>query len=334
MSNLNLPVQGNSQILVTQLDLRYRQGFDTAVPWYKTLAGEIGWSRGQTVVMPWNEPAKRFEKFTGEFKLDPWVVDAIQAYSEPWRSNIEVDRYAYIENIYMQVGDQAASLGRQAAKLPDDMLALALRTSGASQTTPFVWYDGQPVFSEVHPNDPRNPVPGQSWANLFKGKPLTTQNIIDVWEAMADGVVLPNGRRINAYCNKIGVSPRYGMQIKKLLENERIIDTLQSTVVPGGAFGATANVLKGALSPVIMDTLSDNIQGTAGEPDVWYMWDDTKVMPATVYWIMKAKVTPMFNDNDAYLRAKNKYLYLGEGHAVAVITAPWFIARVEPNPGP
>jgi hypothetical protein len=62
--NLNIPVQGNANILNAQVDLRYKQGFDSALPWTKQIANEIGYSKGKTIILPWTESAKRYEPFT------------------------------------------------------------------------------------------------------------------------------------------------------------------------------------------------------------------------------------------------------------------------------
>lgn len=328
--NLNIPVQGNANILQAQLDLQYKQGIDEARPWYANLASERDYSRGKTVILPWTEPVKRFSKFTGEFKVNPWIVDALQVTSEAWQDNISVDRHETIENVYMDISDAARSLGIQAKKLPDDMIALALRTSGASQTRPFVWYDGKPVFDEQHPIDPRGVIPG-TWKNLYKGVPLTTEGLIDVIQQAAAGVTLPNGRRMSVRFNKLGVSGKYIATAQELCKNDLVIRAISSALVPGGAFGASNNVLKGMLEPVIMDELADEIEGVPGEPDVFYLWDDSRTKPCEVYWIRRPYTTPVFNDADLAVRKENAYYYLAEGHAVAVVKAPWFIARCEPG---
>lgn len=328
--NLNVPVQGNANILQAQIDLQYKQGIDEAKPWGKAIATERDYSRGKTIILPWTEPVKRFSKFLGEFKANPWIVDAIQTTSEPWQDNISVDRYETLENVYMDVSDTARSLGIQAAKLGDDMIALALRSSGASSTRPFIWYDGKPVFDELHPIDPRGVIPG-TWKNLYKGVPLTTQGLIDVIQQAAAGVVLPNGRRMSVRFNKLGVSGKYIATAQELCKNDLVIRAIASTLVPGGAFGASNNVLKGMLEPVIMDELADEIEGVPGEPDVFYLWDDTRTKPMQIYWIRRPYTTPVFNDADLQVRKENAYYYLAEGHGVAVVKAPWFIARCEPG---
>lgn len=329
--NLNIPVKGNVNILNGLLDLRYKQGFDQAKPWTGLVASEVSYTKGKTVVMPWTEPAKRFSRFLGEFKSNPWIVDAIQTTSEPWQSNIEVDRYETIENAIMQFGDTAVSLGVQAKLLGCDMLALALRTAGSSSATPFLWYDDLPVFSEVHPVDPRGVVPG-TWRNLFKGYPLTHQNVIDIYGMMCGTIKLPNGRQVNCRPNKIGASGKYAMVLEEICKNSLIIKAIQG--ITAQAFGAVDNVLRGKLEPVIMDELSQEIEGVPGEEDVWYMWDDSRTKPMTLYWIQKPYVTPITSDTDYGVRKANAYAYLGEGHGVGAVTAPWFIGRVEPSEGP
>jgi phage major head subunit gpT-like protein len=333
-ANLNLPVQGNAQILNTVVDLRYREGFENAKPWIGALADEQDYTRGKTVIIPWTDPAPRFAKFTGEFIEHPWIVDAIQTSSDPWQSNIAVDMDERIENVYMDISSQARSLGTQAKMLPCDMAALALRTQGSSSSTPFVWYDGQPAFSEVHPIDPKGLLPG-TWANLFKGLPFTYENVRLVYETLCQGVVLPNGRQINVRPNKLGVPGKYILQAKEICHNDLIVRSVTTgTNTLGGSFAAINNILKGMMEPVVMNELTQTIEGIPGEPDVWYMWDDSVVKPMTMYWIRRAYVTPFTNDADYALRKANKYVYGGRGHAVGLIKAPWYIARIEPGIGP
>ncbi len=328
--NLNVPVQGNANILISQLDLRYREGFDKAQSWAKEIAEERSYTKGKTVILPWNDPAKRLSRFKAEFKTNPWIVNALQTTSEPWQSNIAVDRYETIENIYMDVGLQAKSLGNQCALLADDTIALALRTAGSSSATPFLWYDGEPVFSEQHPIDPHGVIPG-TWKNLYKGVGLNTSDIIDVIQQAAVGVKLPNGRQVSVRFNKCGVSGKYIAIAKEIFSNDLVIRAIAAAVAPNGAYGASNNVLKGMIEPVIMDQLAQEIEGIPGEEDVFYLWDDRFLKPVTTYYIRRPYTTPIFNDADGMVRKENSYFYLAEGHAVSVVTAPWFIARCEPG---
>jgi hypothetical protein len=330
--NLNIPVQGNANILNAQVDLRYKQGFDSALPWTKQIANEIGYSKGKTIILPWTESAKRYEPFTGEFVTHPWIVDAIQTQSVPWKLNVSADRDDVVENVLMSINDEAMSMGVQSALLPCDFIALALRRTGSSSSTPFVWYDGLPVFSETHPVDPRGVISG-TWKNLFKGLPLTHQNVIDVYQQMCVGIKLPNGRQINVRPNKIGASGKYAMLLEEICKNSLVIKAIASTLAPAGAYGAIDNVLRGKLEPVIMDELAQDIAGAPGEEDVWYMWDDRRTKPVTVYWVKRPYVTPLISDTDAYLRSVNAYIWAGEAHGVAVVTAPWFMGRIEPGEG-
>jgi len=332
--NLNIPIQGNTNIINSVIDVRYTEGFGQAKPWIGEIADEVMYTRGATVIMSWTEEAKRFREFDGEFRLDPWIVDAIQTTAKPWQSNIGVDRYEQIENVYMSIISQAKTLGRQAALLPCDWASLALRTNGSSSSRPFLWYDGLPAFSETHPVDPRGVI-GGTWRNLYKGLPFTHQNIIDVYQSMCVGVVLPNGRQVNVRPTKLGVSGKYIIQAKKFCESDLIVSAIQSSVIPGQqAFGAERNPIQGMLAPVVMNELTQTIRDVPGEPDVWYMWDDSVVKPLTVYWILKPYVTPIVSDTDGLVRTTNTYMYLAEAHGVCVVKAPWYIARIEPGIGP
>jgi len=331
MPNLTVPVQGVANALATSLDLDFAAGMLGAKPWH----GEIADTRphkGKTVIIPWTDPAKKFEKFLGPNVTNPWTINAIQTTSEPWKDSLDIDRDEMLENVYMDYRDAGRSMGEQAAMLPCDMVALALRTGGSSFGS-FTWYDGKPAFAEDHPVDPRGNLPG-TWRNLFKGKPFSEQSILEVWEAMAAGVMMPNGRHVSVMCNKVGVSGANFAKARKFLENSMVIQAIQSAAGPAAAFGATDNVWKGVLTPVLMETLSEVVNKVPGELDVWYMWDDRRVKPVRYYEIKKPTTTPLFSDTDAYLRTVNKYLYMGEAHGVAVVRAPWFIARVEPGVGP
>jgi len=333
--NLSVPVQANSNALITILDTRFRAGFEKAQAetWNKQLADEQTYKKGKTIVVPWSEPARRYSRYVGEFVVNPWIVSAVQTTSEPWQSNIMIDRDELIENVLMDVGPQVSSLGVQSAKLPDDIAALALRTAGSSSATPFVWYDGKPVFAEDHPIDPRGFVSG-TWRNLFKGLTLSQANVVAVWSALANGVRLPNGRHIQCRPNKLGVSPKWELTARKICESDLIVEAITSTLVPNGAFAATQNNLKGMLTPVVMPELDQTIEGIPGEPDVWYLWDDRYMKPMTIYWIKKPVVVPVVNDADMRVNELNSYAYVGRAHGVGLINAPWVIGRVEPGIGP
>ena len=150
---------------------------------------------------------------------------------------------------------------------------------------------------------------------------------------MCVGIKLPNGRQINVRPNKIGASGKYAMLLNEITQMDAVIKAIASPVAPNGAYGPVPNVLKGRLQPVIMNELAQDIEGLPGEEDVWYLWDDTVTKPVTLYWIRKPYVTPIVSDTDLGVRQQNAYYYLGEGHGVACVTAPWFIGRMEPGLG-
>lgn len=333
--NLNVPVQANSNAVITVLDTRFKAGFDKAQTdvWSNQVADQQNYGRGKTIVVPWREPARRYSRFLGEFVAHPWIVDAIQTTSEPWMSAVMMDRDEIIENVIMDYGDAAQGLGVQSAKLPDDLTALALRTQGSSSATPFTWYDGKAAFAEDHPIDPRGYVSG-TWRNLFKGLPLTQANVVSVWSQLANGVKLPNGRHMQVRPNKLGVSPKWELLARKICSDDMMIEAIASLLAPNGAFGATGNNLKGMLTPVVMPELDQTIEGIPGEPDVWYLWDDRYMKPITIYWIRRPIVIPVVNDADMRVNELNSYAYVGRAHGAALITAPWIIGRVEPGIGP
>jgi len=332
--NLSVPVEGNANALITVLDTRFNAGFirTQGQTWSKLLADDVNYTKGKTIVVPWTDPAKRYSRYIGEFIVQPWVVNAIQTQSEPWTNNIMFDRDAIIENVVAEIGPLVDSLGVQSAKLPDDIAALALRNGGSSSITPFTWYDGKPVFAEDHPIDPKGYTPG-TWRNLFKGLPLTNENVTTVWQAMSNGIKLPNGRHVQCRPNRLGVSPKYEIQARKICENELVVEAIASSLVPAGAFAATQNPICGMLTPVIMPELDETIEGVPGEPDVWYLWDDRYMKPMTIYWIRRPKVTPVVSDSDMRVNELNSYAYCGRAHGTAIILAPWIIARVEPGLG-
>lgn len=326
LPNLQVPVQARVNLLISALDFKFRAGFASHKPWYGQMSEDKG-AAGKTIVLPWADPCKRFSRFLGEFKVNPFILNAISTDCAPWHNNLLIDRDDALDQAFSIWEDQAKDMGVQSVKLGDDWTSLALRQNGATQPG-FVWYDGKGVFDEAHPVDPRGVVSG-TWRNLFKGVPPTTQNVIDVATSMMQGVKLPNGRTLAVRPTKIACSGALYYAFKEILKNDLVIRAINTAAGAGAGFGAATNVLKGEIEPVICETLAEDIEGIPGEPNVWYMYDDRYYKPCTTYWRRKPIVTPIISDADARVAELNAYIYQGRAHGTTLVSAPWWIARCE-----
>lgn len=314
------PTAANQNLITSSLDLDYAKGFKGAKPWSKEIVAEKS-SSGRIVVIPWAEPAKKFERFQGEWKVNPYVLDATSAKCEPWQNWLGIDRNDAFSVQYGLLQGQAEDMGYQAAKLSDDWTALALRNGGASFNN-YLWYDGLSVFNAAHPVNPHVGVASGIWKNLFTVTPLTLDNIIAVWNSMASTIKLPNGRLLDVRPNKLLCSGANFLKAKELLKTDYFARALNA------ASGATSqNWLNGLIEPVDCPELGE--QG-GNEALTWYLMDDRRFKPINCYYLQKPRVIPLVNDSDAFVQANNSWFYKGEADGCAVVWGAWFIARCEP----
>ncbi|MRG97852.1 Mu-like prophage major head subunit gpT family protein [Polyangium spumosum] len=275
----------------------FKSGMGMAEPWGSKVARTLP-STGEEETYSWLTAIPGLRHWVG-----PRVVENLRSRSftiknKPFEKTLGVEREKIEDDKYGMYGDYASLLGQQAAKHPDDCIApILLYGEQASYLDPLVGpvslvvYDGQPVFSEVHPvdqDDPDSPVQ----ANYYpSGMALTPENY-EIVRANMRSLVDVNGRRIGIKPDTLIVSPQKEGAAKRIVEAE--------TIARGGA--QEDNINQWTAEVLVIDELSDS-------PGVWFLAMLKNQLMRPIIWQERQK--PRFQalmNGSEYAFVNNQYL--------------------------
>jgi len=296
------------------LNTVYQGGYSAADTWYEKVATKVP-SSGRENRYAWWKLIPRFREWIGERKFNNLTMRGYSLINKKYELSLAVQRIDIEDNQLADAGMAAKSIGEQAKRLPDDLVASALQ-SGATSLA----FDGQSFFNTSHPVDSDVSSLG-TYANRFTSKALTPANYQDVRQKMG-AFKGEDNRPMRVRPNLLIVDPSNEMTARQILQADYI--------APVGAFGINAaggwqkNLLTGTAELLVVPELGN-------EAGTWYLADTTKGIKPLIYQERKAPVLAQMVDNSSpnvFLR--DEYLWGADARGAVGYTLPFLMSRCEP----
>ena len=175
--------------------------------------------------------------------------------NKTFEDTVGIKREAFEDDSYGVYAPTMEELGRQAAKLPDDLIA-DLILNGQSK----LCFDGQYFFDTDHP------MGGSTQSNLFTGKPFSETTFAEVRQAM-QLFKDDSGRPMGVNPNLLVVGPKLEIDARKVIN---------ATLTANGG----TNVLAGIVDLLVLPDL--------GATEDWELFDTTRPIKPFVHQTRRA----------------------------------------------
>jgi phage major head subunit gpT-like protein len=237
----------DTDALFYAFDLRFQAGLRRVAPWWSQVAQEVP-SSGALNKYPWLADFQPLKQWVTERTIENIALRSYSLSNLDWEKTIGVPRNAILDDLLGVYGDRFEHLGYQASKLPDDLIASAIKGGGSATT-----YDGQAFFSTAHPVNPDISSLGTQSNNV-----TSAALSYDTYWAQRDAFRAlkgEDGREMGLIPDLLVVPPQLEKTAKAILEGEMIIQS--NTASPASA-AAPSNVAKNTARVLVIDQLSAN----------------------------------------------------------------------------
>ena len=239
----------------TSLSALFHNALGAAKPMYTEIATVVT-STGESQSYPFSNLIKGIREWIGERVINPIKDYEYLIKNKKWEDTISVPREAIEDDNLGIYNSQATSLGNQAARFPDKLVAQAL-LAGISE----LCYDGQNFFDTDHPFG--EGADAGVFSNSFSHA-LTATNFAIVRAAMR---VIPDD---TGEVGALDINP-----VQLIVPPELESAALEIVNAERNAAGAT-NVLKDSAKVVVMSRLS-------ADPTRWYLADPNQAVRGIIF---------------------------------------------------
>jgi phage major head subunit gpT-like protein len=275
----------------------FKNGMTMAEPWASKVARTVP-STGEEETYTWLTAIPSLRHWVGPRVIENLRTRGFTIKNKPFEGTLGVEREKIEDDKFGIYGDYASLLGQQAAKHPDNCIApiflfgeQALYGDPLIGPVSLVVYDGQPLFSDVHPvdqDDPNSPVQSNYYPS---GMALTPDNY-ELVRANMRSLVDVNGRKLGIKPDTLIVSPQKESTGKRIVEAD--------TIARGNS--QEDNVNQGTAEVLVLEELSD-------DPNAWFlaMLKNPVMRPIMYQERQKPRFQALMNGSE-YAFINNQYL--------------------------
>ena len=294
--------------LFIAFNLKFQAGFKSYKTFWQEIATEMP-STTETETYAFMDVVPAMREWIGERVFNGLVTRAYRLTNGEYENSITVPKKKIEDATIGIFLPSVASLGKQAAKLPDDLLAKVILEG----TTASYW-DGQNFFDEDHPinmDDPNSDVQ----PNLFFSCALTSDNFSKVRAAMK----LQKDRSGHF----IGVGDDLILVVPPQLESQAKL-IVQAEYVPSAAGTASqTNPNKGMARVVVINEI-----GADANKDDWYLFDVGGVIKPFIFQSRtETEFTQQTDPSSESVFLKREFRYGAERRCAAGYGLHWYAAK-------
>jgi phage major head subunit gpT-like protein len=270
----------------------FKNGMSAAEPWASKIARFVP-STGEDETYTWLTAIPSLREWVGPRVVENLREQSFTIKNKPFERTLGVDRNKIEDDKYGIYGDYATLLGQQAAKHPDNcIIPILMYGEQVAYSDPLIGsvslvvYDGQPLFSEVHPIDQDDP-DSLVQSNYYpSGMPLTPENYETV-RANMRSLVDVNGRKLGIKPDTLVVSPQKEATARRIVEKPGLNND---------------NVNQGTAEVLVLEDLSD-------DPHAWFlaMLKNQVMRPVFYQERQKPRFQALMNGSE-YAFINNQYL--------------------------
>jgi len=275
----------------------FKNGMTMAEPWASKVARTVP-STGEEETYTWLTAIPSLRHWVGPRVIENLRTRDFTIKNKPFEGTLGVEREKIEDDKFGIYGDYASLLGQQAAKHPDNCIApiflfgeQVLYVDPLIGPVSLVVYDGQPLFSDVHPIDQDDPNSVVQSNYYPSGMPLTPDNY-ELVRANMRSLVDVNGRKLGIKPDTLIVSPQKESTGKRIVEAE--------TIARGNS--QEDNVNQGTAEVLVLEELSD-------DPNAWFlaMLKNPVMRPIMYQERQKPRFQALMNGSE-YAFINNQYL--------------------------
>lgn len=283
--------------------------------WWPMLATEEE-SDGKASVYGFGERTIKMREWKGQRVARGGNLQTFEVTNRRFEATLQIEREHFEDDLLKIYDPQIRSIARAGVKWPDYMLRDALVNGKTALAD-----DGKYFFATDHYQSIAEKSGSQ--ANLFTSKPLTRANL-DYVIAQMKGLKAADGEKIDDFGEGmiLVVGSDLESTAKELCRSSMIVRS-EAQSASGSGFGAVNNVWQDAITPLIVNDLS--------ESGVWYLADNSLGTPFTFQVRVKPDFVPLTDPSNPFVAMQDKYLFLSRSRGEMVGTSWWKIARVEPS---
>lgn len=306
----------NIQSMFTGFSTLYQQGYGSVQPWTSKLATILTMGGASTITTGWMDKIPKLREWIGprvvqNAKLRGRVLTAL-----PYELTMGVDRNQVEDDSYGLLSPIAQSLGEQAARKSDELLAALILANPTC-------FDGKAMFADDHPVDIDAGTGGPlgTYDNNL-ALPLTATNF-GVARATMRAFKGADGQTMGVRPSLLVVPPSLEDAANRIMTSDYLASFVMGSTTAGNV-AAEPNIYKGACDVLVIDELES-------DPTAWYLLDNRKAIKPFVWWQRQAPQFVYLNrPDDANVFLNRQYLFGVDARGVADVALPFLALKSKP----
>lgn len=299
----------NLQVFFTGLSTLYEQGYTMPAPWWTQLAMEVA-SDTELETYGWMDRIAKMRQWVGPRLVNNVATRSRSLTNLDWELTESIPRNKFLDDKLGMYAPIAKNMGWQAAKLPDQQLALKL------QENP-VCFDGLSFFNDAHLSNIDDAASATYDNDLALA--LTPANFGTARAAM-QAFKGRDGQPAGSVASLLVVPPSLQDMAFTITQAENIASFIPGNTTAGNA-GTTTNIYRNSVKVVVVAELEN-------QPTVWYLLDnDGIIKPFVVQMRQAPNFVYLNNPTDPNVFWRKEFIFGVDARMAFDVTLPFKALR-------